>query len=57
MLPGGVAGVTAPVATPPLVPAAVRSAHPLMLELTLATGIDNPRRWVFWVPPAVLPTQ
>ncbi len=50
-------GSTPPVTTAPLIPAPIRSAHPLMLELTLATGIDQPRRWVFWVPPSVLPTR
>jgi prepilin-type N-terminal cleavage/methylation domain-containing protein len=47
-------GTTTP---PPLtqMPLSIRSAHPLMLELTLATGIDSPRRWVFWIPPSVLP--
>jgi prepilin-type N-terminal cleavage/methylation domain-containing protein len=50
-------GATAPLTPAPLVAAPVRSAHPLMLELTLATGIDHPRRWVFWIPPSVLPRR
>ena len=50
----GMPGTPVPTAMP-LISAPVRSAHPLMLELTLATGIDHPRRWVFWVPPSVLP--
>ncbi|MDB6004935.1 MAG: hypothetical protein JWR15_1922 [Prosthecobacter sp.] len=55
--PVGAPGAAVPVTTAPPVMATIRSAHPLMLELTLATGVDHPRRWVFWIPPSVLPTR
>lgn len=55
--PSGTPSAAPPTPTTPLtqMPLLARSAHPLMLELTLATGIDSPRRWVFWIPPSVLP--
>jgi prepilin-type N-terminal cleavage/methylation domain-containing protein len=48
---GGNVAATPGVITP------VRSMHPLMLELTMAIGIDPPRRWVFWIPPSEQTTR
>ncbi|WP_395749797.1 type II secretion system protein J [Prosthecobacter sp.] len=45
------------VAAVPAQGAAIRSMHPLMLELTMAAGIDPPRRWVFWIPPSEQPAR
>ncbi|WP_395735560.1 type II secretion system protein J [Prosthecobacter sp.] len=41
----------------PVMDTAVRSLHPLMLELKMASGIDPPHRWVFWIPPSEQPMR
>lgn len=48
-------GPAPPVVPPPVVLPPVRSAHPVLIELRLAAGIDDLRRWVFWLPPSELP--
>ncbi|MFO1483006.1 MAG: prepilin-type N-terminal cleavage/methylation domain-containing protein [Verrucomicrobiaceae bacterium] len=37
---------------PGVAPVVPRNLHPPLLELTMAVGIDDVRRWVFWVPPS-----